>query len=212
MVKIKHSKISGSWRDGFALDLHTTSSEFMGYDEFGHPVFDTQRSEIGELLYRLKFKADKSVLDEILETVINFLNNTWKISNTLDGVIPVPPSNVAREFQPVMEIAEKIGNNLGIPVYKDLLVKTKGTPELKNVYDYQRRLEILQDAFTIKASLVKGKNILLFDDLYRSGATINAVSDILYKKGMVSSVDVLTLTRTRRKNDKSLHRWLKKNI
>jgi len=199
MVKIKPSKISGNWREGFALDLHTTSSEFMGHDEFGHPVFDTKRSEIGELLYRLKFKADKSVLDEILETVINFLNNTWKISNTLDGVIPVPPSNVAREFQPVMEIAEKIGNNLGIPVYKDLLVKTKGTPELKNVYDYQRRLEILQDAFTIKTSLVKGKNILLFDDLYRSGATINAVSDILYKKGMVSSVDVLTLTRTRRK-------------
>ena len=199
MVKIKHSKISGNWRDGFALDLHTTSSEFMGYDEFGHSVFDTKRSEIGELLYRLKFKADKSVLDEILETVINFLNNTWKISNTLDGVIPVPPSNVAREFQPVMEIAEKIGNNLGIPVYKDLLVKTKGTPELKNVYDYQRRLDILQDAFTIKASLIKGKNILLFDDLYRSGATINAVSDILYKKGMVNSVNVLTLTRTRRK-------------
>ncbi len=103
MVKIKPSKISGNWREGFALDLHTTSSEFMGHDEFGHPVFDTKRSEIGELLYRLKFKADKSVLEEILETVINFLNNTWKISNTLDCVIPVPPSNVAREFQPVMD-------------------------------------------------------------------------------------------------------------
>jgi len=156
MVKIKPSKISGNWSEGFALDVHTTSSEFMGHDEFGHPVFDTKRSEIGELLYRLKFKADKSVLDEILETVINFLNNTWKISNTLDCVIPVPPSNIAREFQPVMEIAEKTGNNLGVPVYKDLLVTTKGTPELKNVYDYQRRLEILQDAFTIKTSLVKG--------------------------------------------------------
>ena len=199
MVKIKPSKILGNWREGFALDLHTISSEFMGHDEFGHPIFDTTRSEIGELLYRLKFKADKSVLDDILETVINFLDNTWKISNTLDGVIPVPPSNIAREFQPVIEIAERISNNLEIPMYKDLLVKTKDTPELKNVYDYQKRLEILQDAFTVKTSLVKGENILLFDDLYRSGATINAVSDILYKKGMVNSVNVLTLTRTRRK-------------
>jgi competence protein ComFC len=55
MTKFTPRKIIGKWRDGVALDLHTLSSEFIGYDEFGHARFDTVRSPIGELLYKLKW-------------------------------------------------------------------------------------------------------------------------------------------------------------
>lgn len=62
MINISPIKLPGNWFEGFALDLHTISSEFLGYDEYGHEVFDTKRSEMGELLYRLKYGSDKSVL------------------------------------------------------------------------------------------------------------------------------------------------------
>ncbi|MDL1958237.1 MAG: hypothetical protein LWX01_00875 [Deltaproteobacteria bacterium] len=46
---------------------------------------------------------------------------------------------------------------------------------------------------------VAGRNVLLIDDLYRSGATLNAVTVALKDKGKAKEVYVLTLTMTRRK-------------
>lgn len=199
MINISPIKLSGNWFEGFALDLHTLSSEFSGYDEFGHEFFDTKRSAIGELLYRLKYKSDKSSLKEILDVTVNFLNNKWKISGILDGILPVPPS-ISRTFQPVIEIARGISSMLQVRLYEGFLIKVKETPELKNVSDYQKRLELLTDTFATKNLSLEGKNVLLLDDLYRSGATFNAIIRVLYEKGMVNKVYVLALTKTRSKS------------
>ena len=72
-VEIHPRKIRGKWADGYALDLHTTSSTFLGYDGYGHPQFETVRSELGELLYKLKYRADPSAVDSIAETAAEFL-------------------------------------------------------------------------------------------------------------------------------------------
>lgn len=199
MINVSPIKLSGNWFEGFALGLHTISSEFLGYDEFGHEVFDTKRSEIGELLYKLKYKSDKSSLKEILDITVNFLSNKWKISNILDGILPVPPS-MSRPFQPVIEIARGISSMMQVRLYEDVLIKVKETPELKNVYEYQKRLELLTDAFATENLSLEGKNVLLFDDLYRSGATLNAITLVLCEKGMVNKVYVLALTKTRSKS------------
>src|SRR5580692_7067621 len=54
-----------------------------------------------------------------------------------------------------------------------LLLKTvKQTPQLKDQTDYYERMEAFQDAFVIDQKETKGKRLLLFDDLYRSGATV----------------------------------------
>jgi competence protein ComFC len=61
-VEINPTKVAGRWSYGFTLDVHTTSSELLGHDEYGHPQFASKRSELGELLYRLKFRRDKTVI------------------------------------------------------------------------------------------------------------------------------------------------------
>jgi competence protein ComFC len=197
MIKLNPKKLSGIWFEGYALDYHTLSSTFLGYDEFGHQVFETARPEIGELLYKLKYKSDKSILSDIIEATISFLEQAWKIVDILDGIIPIPPSNIRRITQPVIEIADGISAKLKIPLYKDILEKIRETPELKNIYEFDKRLELLQDSFSASSDLIRGKNILLFDDLFRSGATLNAATTILYEKGLAARVYVLTLTRTR---------------
>lgn len=198
MITINPIKLSGNWTQGYALDIHTIDSTFIGYDEYGHEVFDTRRSEIGELLYRLKYKSDKTAIDEILDTVVVFLENRWKIINAIDTLIPVPPSK-NRAFQPVIEITKSLSLRLKIPFHDDVLVKTRETPELKDVYAYEKRMELLKNAFDVESKLLNGKSILLLDDLFRSGATLNAITDILYNRGKVSNVYVLTLTKTRSK-------------
>jgi hypothetical protein len=67
-TKINPKPLRGVWTAGYALDFHTTRSVFAGHDEFGHRVFDTLRPPMGELLYRLKYGMDRSVVPEIART------------------------------------------------------------------------------------------------------------------------------------------------
>lgn len=59
------------------------------------------------------------------------------------------------------------------------------------------RLRFLEGAHTVKASVVRGQKVLLFDDLYRSRATMNAIAAVLYDEGTATDVYALALTRTR---------------
>jgi predicted amidophosphoribosyltransferase len=197
MVSINPHKLTGAWNEGFVLDIHTLSSSLIGYDEFGHEMFDTKRSALGELLYKLKYGTDKSVLNDILDTVVEFLLNRWKVVQSLDLIVPMPPSNTSRRSQPVIELARGLGSRTGVPVLEDALAKVKETPQLKNVYDYQERARLLSEAFEARGSLVQGKTVLLLDDLYRSGATLNAASQALRQRGKAKTIYVLALTRTR---------------
>ena len=84
-------------------------------------------------------------------------------------------------------------------LYRDDLVrKVKETTELKNIYDFNERLKLLENAYAIQQpTLLNGKTILLFDDLYRSGATMNAIAGALQTQGQVANVDAFALTKTR---------------
>ena len=198
MVPINPKKLSGNWFQGYALDVHTTESTFLGSGEYGHYVFNTKRSAIGELMYRLKHKSDKVALDEIIDTAADFLRSKWKIVTAIDAIIPVPPSK-PRVFQPVLEIGKGLGSSLKIPFHDDLIVQIKETLQLKGVYEYDERLQLLKDAFAVKSNAMKGKSVLLFDDLFRLRAMLNAISGILVEQGGVRNVYVLTLTKTRSK-------------
>ena len=195
MAEIHPKGIRGNWKEGFALDFHTLRSEYIGDDEYGHPQFDTTRSEIGDLLYRLKYKKDKSVLGEIVTTATEFIKSTnW----ALDLVVSVPPSRKGRAFQPVPPVAKGIASALGIDVCIDCVIKVKETPELKGIFDFDQRLRILGDAFEVRDPVVTGRAVLLFDDLYRSGATLNVLTRVLLEQGKARNVYALTLTMTRR--------------
>jgi len=192
-MNLNPKRIPGPWDDGFSLDFHTIRSEFLGHDEYGHLHFDTERSELGELLYRLKYKGDDAAIKPIADAVAEFLPGTgWAI----DLIVPVPPSK-NRKVQPLHQIAEKIGEILKLPVVKDSVRKDKPTPELKDEFDYSKRMELLEGAFSVERGVLEGRRILLFDDLFRSGATLNAVARVLKNESGAEAFFALTLTRTR---------------
>jgi len=88
MVNIRPMKIPGRWREGYVLDYHTVSSNYIGDNSYGHPMFDTKRTEIGELLYRLKNRSDYTVVDELADAAADFVNSR---KNDAACILPVPP-------------------------------------------------------------------------------------------------------------------------
>ena len=117
---------------------------------------------------------------------------------SIDVIIPIPPTNTNRPFQPVIELAYQISRLTGIKCNSEILIKNP-TQAIKSVDDNETRKNILKNAFRISSNDLKGKNILLFDDLYRSGDTLDAAAKILKEKGEVAGIFVLTLTKTRTK-------------
>ncbi len=75
--------------------------------------------------------------------------------------------------------------------------RKREAPELKDVYGYEERLRVLEDVHEVDPSQVSGHTVLLFDDLFRSGATMNAATMALYAEGHAADVVALTITRTR---------------
>jgi len=197
-LEINPQEVYGHWIEGWALDLHTLSSMPIKDEDGNIKDWDTKRPPIAEELYRLKYWRERNRITIIARTAADFLSryiSQWK----LDLIIPIPPSDTARAFQPVYEMAIAIGALTILPVDTSTLKKVKSTSELKEIEDPDKRREILKDAFTIDTNALSGKNVLIFDDLYRSGETLNAACDVLIKKGKVRSVYALTVTKTRSK-------------
>ena len=196
MAKINPIRIHGRWDEGYALDLHTISSEIIGEDVSGKLIFQTIRTDLGELLFKLKYRSDLSVINNIIEAIVNFLIE-WSILNKIDGIIPIPPSKEDRPFQPVLEIARQLSKKTKISLFEDVLSKAKTSEELKNIEEKKEREKILYDTLYV-SKILTGKIILLLYDLIRSKATLNVATHLLYKAG-ASKVFVLTLTKTRTK-------------
>ena len=185
---------SDCWYKGWALDFQTISSTPLSDGRF-----ETERPELGEALYSLKYKSDKRQIDPIANTVSNFLlsnDNQWWF-RYLSAIIPVPPSYKNRPFQPVLELAKSISIKSGILCHDDYLVKVKETEQLKNLDHIETRYHQLEGAFSVKDNRFFNRTILVFDDLYRSGETLKAICKTIKKEGNARYIYVLTVTKTR---------------
>lgn len=191
-IKINPIRIEGRWQSGVALDLHTTSSTPSGYNEYGHMQFETVRPEIAELLYRLKNRADRSAAEPIIEATVAFLAEH---RSKFDAIVPVPPSH-QRAFQPVIVLADGIGKALSVPVL-NCVNTTRSTTQLKNITDPEERKKHVEGLYAVDTSQTQGRNLLLFDDLFRSGTTMNAITEVLLSDGKAASVRALAITKTR---------------
>lgn len=204
-MEINPQSLIGHWTEGYALDLHTSSSFPMKdaegnniTDSLGKIKWDTKRPPIAEELYQLKYWKERHHVSAIAVCAGDFLNK-YKAKWELDFIIPIPPSDTTREFQPVYELAKAIGLHCHLSVDFKTLVKLKSTSQLKEIEDPEERKQVLKDAFSIQKNVLNGKDVLLFDDLYRSGETLNAVCDMLLNIGNARKVYVLTITKTRTK-------------
>jgi competence protein ComFC len=195
-MKTNVASMTGPWQAGLTLDLHTLSAQFLGEDSSGRPQFETIRSEVGEALYRAKYKADKAAAADLAKEAAKQVR---KAKFAVDVVVPVPPSK-ARSYQPLLAMAKLLATELGVDFDGKSLRKVKETPELKSMDDVDERRKALAGAFAVEGDGLAGRHVLLVDDLYRSGATMAEVARTIKKAGRAKSVSTVALTRTRSKS------------
>ncbi|MDH4138167.1 MAG: HEAT repeat domain-containing protein, partial [Anaerolineae bacterium] len=170
----------GSWDAGWALDFH---SRFTGAD--------WRRSQVGELAFRLKYRQDKTVLPALVEHLLA-LCAAYPVLTNIDALVPVPPSK-PRASDPVRTLADALGTRLDQPVWP-VLAKTRPSAPQKEMRTLVQKQANVAGAFALQGQ-VRGKRLLVLDDLYDSGTTLEEATRVLRQGGAVR-VYVLTLTRT----------------
>ena len=151
---------------------------------------------IRKLILNYKFN-EKSYL---YKTFVNFLlkNEKWfEIFKTCDTIIPIPISkkrNKERGYNQSLLIAKEIGKKVQIPVNSDCLYKIKNTIEQSKLNKEERKKNI-QGVYELKnKEILNNKNILLIDDIYTTGNTVNEASKIL-KTATINSIVVLAIAK-----------------
>ena len=104
----------------------------------------------------------------------------------VDAVIPIPLYKDRlrqREFNQSALLAKYTAKDTGASLLVDCLVKVKDTMPQVGLSSRERRQNI-RNAFGVeKKELIKGKNILLMDDVITTGATVRECSRVLKKAG-----------------------------
>lgn len=185
--------LNGNWKEGYAIDLHTLSSTYLGENEYGREQFYNEYSSIGQLLHDFKYNGDTTALSGIMDIVNPFLD-TWNIRAKVGLVVAVPSSNTCRPYQPVFEIVRCIAEYLCVPYMNNKLWKTSRN-QMKGIAQGERSLD---GQIQLQSRLDTVANILLVDDLYRSGTTLNECCNVLKTDPNVGDIYVLTMTKTRR--------------
>ena len=103
-----------------------------------------------------------------------------------DGLVPVPVSRKRlnrRGYNQAELLARVMGQRLGVPVYTHLAVRNKNTVPQKELNAYQRQNN-LKKAFKIKENDVKLNTIIIIDDIYTTGSTVDALAEVLLCAGV----------------------------
>ena len=182
--------LQGKWKAGWSLDLHTIKSIPLDGNHF-----DTTYTKIGKALNMLKYHDDYTQVDFLVESIVEFLN-TRLVTPYIDVILSVPPSTT-RQIQPVELLSEKVSESLNIPYDMSYLCKIKGTEQIKSIANKLDKEKILKGAFGVSDLRYTGKKVLLLDDLFCTGSTLNEVTDTLYNDGNIQNVYVTTITKTR---------------
>lgn len=146
---------------------------------------DLVQTIIKRFKYQPSIRELAKPLTDLIITHFLLLNNSSQIwENKI--LIPVP-SHLARVrrrgFNPAQEIAKELSKKLEITCLNKALIKTKKTaPQVE--LSKPERIENLTGAFEIhNQSLIKDKKILLVDDVYTTGSTMEECAKVLKEAG-----------------------------
>lgn len=142
---------------------------------------------VDQSIYQFKFHNQRNFgkyyAGEMIAEYVDVLIG-WKI----DMIIPIPlhPGKYRkRGYNQAAVLAEEIGKLLGIPAEESVLSRIRKTGPQKKL-DPGKRRQNLKGAFSVqekKKTMLEGKTVLLIDDIYTTGSTVDEAAYVLRKAG-----------------------------
>ncbi|HGM6909259.1 TPA: ComF family protein [Serratia marcescens] len=193
-MNVNIKQIVGNWDLGFAMDKHTASSTYTGDNEYGRPMFDTTRTEVGEAVFLLKYRGRMDQVDLLAECLYR---HAVPLFINVQLIIPMAASN-PRDVQPVTAVSDalaaKMGNNM--MSFNQLLLKAPGGQSLKNLHTKAEKQAAVAGAFSFEDQIdgTGPYNALIIDDLYHTGASMEAAVAALRCYNKINKIYVAALT------------------
>ncbi|MDL2311014.1 ComF family protein [Peptostreptococcaceae bacterium OttesenSCG-928-C18] len=176
--------------DCLSLFEYIDTVKFIGEYKCYSPYLYTGR--MAELIQDYKFNNGIYLYKAFGELLVNYIKNK---DLKFDLIISVPLSKQKfskRGFNQSQLMAEYIGKKLGIEVGNNIITKNKNTKD-QHLLKVEERARNLKNSFKLNdVNKIKGRNILIIDDIITSGHTIKNIIDVLETKGSLS-IKALTI-------------------
>lgn len=151
------------------------------------------KGEIRKSVYRLKYSNRRDYARFFAEETAEYYTD-WCKQTGVEAIVPVPmygPKKRKRGYNQAEIIAKELAKIWELPLEKNAVKRVRDTKPQKLLNDEERRNN-LKKAFQAAEFIVKYKKILLIDDIYTTGSTVEAVACELMRCG-VDEVFFLTL-------------------
>lgn len=165
----------------YCYDCRNKKHEFLQ----GAALFEYEF--IQKSLYRYKYQGRREYADSYGNYMGEFFRDrisSWKP----EALIPVPLHKKRRRkrgYNQAELLAEELSKYWGIPVIKDLVIRRKNTRPMKEL-DGAQRQNNLKKAFLLGRNDVKLSTVIIIDDIYTTGSTIDAVARVCKEAGIVN--------------------------
>ena len=145
-----------------------------------------QDATVREMLHGLKYARIRD-LGEVCARIIMRYIRTQRVLFP-KGVLIVPiPLHRSRErtrgFNQSLLLATGIGKELGIPVFSDVLLRSRKTPPQTGLDATSRKSNVLEAFMVLGEERIQGKTLLLVDDVKTTGATLEEAARTLKRAG-----------------------------
>lgn len=151
-----------------------------------------------ELIHRFKYGQKTGLRHLFVPLITGFIQRYHLDIAQFDCLMPVPLAGARlreRGYNQALLLAQGIGKRFSIPLETKQLIRVRHTRP-QSLLEEKERWTNIRGAFRIKhLNAVKGRNILIIDDLLTTGATTSAAADVL-KRAAAGTVGVLTLAIT----------------
>jgi ComF family protein len=151
---------------------------------------------VREFIHNFKYNNQRHLRRPLAEWLAKALEDPRISSRPFDALVPVPLHHIRfreREFNQAAELAALVSQRCGIPVWHSLK-RTRYT-STQTKLDRAERMENLRGAFRVRhTARVKDRHLVLVDDVFTTGSTVEECSRVLLRAG-VASVRVITVAR-----------------
>ena len=151
-------------------------------------------SETANIIYMLKYKNHPEI-GEVMGRMTARELQTKGFFDGIDGIVPVPLARKRlrqRGYNQSMEIANGVSEITSLPIYNKVIRRNTFEGSQTNKGRWERNENVEKVFELIDSETVRGKHLLIVDDVVTTGATVIACAKELCKAGNVK-VSVLAL-------------------
>jgi len=186
--------------DGIEDDMHVCEDclrKRPSFKSISAPYIYKNNNPISTAIHLFKYRGNGAVSKALGRLLAGFALEWWDKRKRDYILVPVPlsPNRLRqRGFNQSLVLARHVAEAIGLPVDYMSLRRIKDTPP-QSILKKEDRKKNVRNAFKVAGNSLRGKKVILVDDVATTGTTLNECAKVLKRSG-VKEVICLVFART----------------